>query len=198
VAVIDATETETIGERLRRLRMERGASQRELSGPGVSYAYISRIEAGSRRPSVKALRVLAEKLDVTPEYLERGSDWTGTDYLLARVTERLRPAWVTERPPLLIDARDPHNVEVRWRRIYAEPDEDAAAAGLRGGLSDAREDTGGSLTEALMRVIEDEDAFDRADAERVRVLKAAREVEMMEVGRPLDDEQRNDDFEFEV
>src|SRR5437660_8781291 len=50
---------ESIGQRLRRLRLERQLSQRELSSPGVSYAYISRIEAGARRPSVKALRQLA-------------------------------------------------------------------------------------------------------------------------------------------
>jgi transcriptional regulator with XRE-family HTH domain len=66
--------TETVGARLRRLRLERGFSQRELSGPGVSYAYISRIEAGERRPSVKALRVLAAKLGVSAEYLETGSE----------------------------------------------------------------------------------------------------------------------------
>lgn len=65
---------ETIGQRLRRLRLERGFSQRELSAPGVSYAYISRIEAGARRPSVKALRVLARKLGVSAEYLETGSE----------------------------------------------------------------------------------------------------------------------------
>ena len=65
---------ETVGERLRRLRLERNLSQRELSGPGVSYAYISRIEAGTRQPSVKALRVLARKLGVSPELLETGSD----------------------------------------------------------------------------------------------------------------------------
>ena len=39
---------ETIGERLKRLRLDRGFSQRELAAPGVSYAYISRIEAGTR------------------------------------------------------------------------------------------------------------------------------------------------------
>ena len=66
--------TETIGVRLRRLRTERGLSQRELSGPGVSYAYISRIEAGARRPSVKALRTLAQKLGVSAGYLETGSE----------------------------------------------------------------------------------------------------------------------------
>jgi tetratricopeptide (TPR) repeat protein len=65
---------ETIGERLRRLRLERGLSQRELSAQGVSYAYISRIEAGARQPSVKALRKLAAKLGVSPEYLETGID----------------------------------------------------------------------------------------------------------------------------
>src|SRR5438067_9279447 len=66
--------TESVGQRLRRLRLERGLSQRDLSSPGVSYAYISRIEAGARRPSVKALRMLAKKLGVTAEYLETGSE----------------------------------------------------------------------------------------------------------------------------
>lgn len=64
---------ETIGQRLKRLRLEKGLSQRELAAPGVSYAYISRIEAGTRQPSVKALRRLATKLGVTAEYLETGS-----------------------------------------------------------------------------------------------------------------------------
>jgi len=70
---------ETIGERLRRLRLERGLSQRELEAPGVSYAYISRIEGSARRPSVKALRALAPKLGVTVEYLETGSEIRKTD-----------------------------------------------------------------------------------------------------------------------
>ena len=65
---------ESIGQRLRRLRQERGLSQRELSEPGISYAYVSRIEAGVRNPSEKALRALAPKLGVTPLYLETGSD----------------------------------------------------------------------------------------------------------------------------
>jgi tetratricopeptide (TPR) repeat protein len=67
-------QVETIGQRLRRLRHERGLSQRELASPGVSYAYISRIEAGARRPSVKALRMLAKKLGVSADYLETGSE----------------------------------------------------------------------------------------------------------------------------
>jgi tetratricopeptide (TPR) repeat protein len=70
----EGTGGETVGERLRRLRTERGLSQRELSEPGVSYAYISRIEANTRTPSVKALRKLARKLGVASEYLETGSE----------------------------------------------------------------------------------------------------------------------------
>ena len=62
----------SIGKRLKRLRLERGLSQRDLSSPGISYAYISRIEADKRTPSVKAMRRIAGKLGVTVEYLETG------------------------------------------------------------------------------------------------------------------------------
>lgn len=71
---IETQEDETVGTRLRRLRIERQLSQRELACDGVSYAYISRIEAGTRDPSVKALRKLAAKLGVTAIYLETGTD----------------------------------------------------------------------------------------------------------------------------
>ena len=70
---------ETIGDRLRRLRLERGLSQRALSSPGISCAYISRIEAGARQPSVKALRKLAPQLGVTVEYLETGRQETNAE-----------------------------------------------------------------------------------------------------------------------
>jgi transcriptional regulator with XRE-family HTH domain len=63
---------ETIGQRLRRLRIERGFTQRSLATDGVSHAHISRIEAGTRDASVKALRVLAIRLGVSADYLEHG------------------------------------------------------------------------------------------------------------------------------
>jgi tetratricopeptide (TPR) repeat protein len=78
---------ETIGARLKRLRVERGLSQRELSSPGVSYAYISRIEAGARTPSVKALRMLARKLAVSVEYLETGRDASEAEERELRLTD---------------------------------------------------------------------------------------------------------------
>jgi transcriptional regulator with XRE-family HTH domain len=50
---------QTLGERLRQRRLELGLSQRDLSEPGISYAYISRLESDARTPSMKALRKLA-------------------------------------------------------------------------------------------------------------------------------------------
>jgi tetratricopeptide (TPR) repeat protein len=79
---------ETVGARLRRLRLERGLSQRDLSSPGITYAYISRIEAGERTPSMKALRMLGLKLGVTPEYLETGSELAPSELRELRLAEQ--------------------------------------------------------------------------------------------------------------
>jgi len=64
----------TVGGRIRQRRLELGLSQRDLAAPGVSYAYISRIEANARKPSVHALRKLAPKLQVSVYWLETGKD----------------------------------------------------------------------------------------------------------------------------
>src|SRR6266849_10722610 len=72
-SVSEGRTTESVGARLKRLRLQRGLSQRDLSSPGISYAYISRIESGARTPSVKALRRIAAKRGVTVEHLETGA-----------------------------------------------------------------------------------------------------------------------------
>jgi tetratricopeptide (TPR) repeat protein len=79
LSVSEGRTPEGVGARLKRLRLQRGFSQRDLSSPGVSYAYISRIEAGARTPSVKALRKLAQKLGVSVEFLETGRDIRDVD-----------------------------------------------------------------------------------------------------------------------
>jgi len=87
---------ETLGQRIRRLRLERGLSQREIEGPGVSNAYISRIEKGERTPSLRAIRTMAAGIGVTPEYLETGRDHTTTDELAAEALRLSDGAlWVT-------------------------------------------------------------------------------------------------------
>jgi tetratricopeptide (TPR) repeat protein len=76
-----------LGERLRRLRLERGLAQRDLATPGVSAAYVSRIEAGQRQPSARAIRLLAAQLRVSPEYLEAGRELTSEEERELRLTE---------------------------------------------------------------------------------------------------------------
>jgi transcriptional regulator with XRE-family HTH domain len=64
----------TVGDRIRERRLALGLSQRELACEGVTYAYISRLEANTRQPSVKALRKLAPKLGVSAHWLETGEE----------------------------------------------------------------------------------------------------------------------------
>jgi transcriptional regulator with XRE-family HTH domain len=87
LGVLADSTAESVGARLKRLRLERGFSQRDLSSQGVTYAYISRIEAGARTPSVKALRKLARKLGVSVEYLETGSELREVDDRSIRLAE---------------------------------------------------------------------------------------------------------------
>jgi transcriptional regulator with XRE-family HTH domain len=135
---------ETVGQRLRRLRHERALSQRDLASPGVSYAYISRIEAGARRPSVKALRQLAPKLGVSVEYLETGRDLSDRDQRELRLAE----AELTLRLE-----QDSPDAEAEFAVLLAEAqaagDTEAAArarAGL-GELADRRGDFATAISE---------------------------------------------------
>jgi tetratricopeptide (TPR) repeat protein len=91
---------EPIGSRIRRLRNERGLSQRAITGPGVSISYVSRVESGERIPSMKALRVIAPKLGVSTEYLETGVEPGELEARLAEAELELRvgdPAAALER-----------------------------------------------------------------------------------------------------
>ena len=58
--------------RIRAAREQAGLSQRQLSFEGCTAAYISRIEAGARTPSFQILRVLAETLGVSADFLATG------------------------------------------------------------------------------------------------------------------------------
>ena len=131
---------ETIGQRLKRLRLERSFSQRELAAPGVSYAYISRIEAGTRQPSVKALRKLAAKLEVSADYLETGSELDPAGARELRLADlelavRLGDGTDVERPlrELLDEASAAADNDTAFRARVAL----AAIAEERGNLKDA-------------------------------------------------------------
>jgi transcriptional regulator with XRE-family HTH domain len=65
---------ETVGQRVKRLRRQRRLSQRELAKrAGISVGFLSHIENGGRKPSLRTLRKLAPPLGVTADHLETGA-----------------------------------------------------------------------------------------------------------------------------
>lgn len=67
-----------VGQRLQEARRAAGLTQRQLSFDGCTSAYISRIEAGARVPSLQILHEFARRLGLTPEYLATGKS-AGSD-----------------------------------------------------------------------------------------------------------------------
>jgi len=67
-----AAETNLLGARVRNLRQARGLTQADVAGADLSVAYISRIEAGQRRPERRTLELIANRLGTTAEYLLTG------------------------------------------------------------------------------------------------------------------------------
>lgn len=90
-----------VGRRLKEARKRAGVSQRGLSFPGCSPAYISRIEAGDRVPSLQLLREMGRRLGVSEDYLaygrEPGEIASRTGFLEAEVALRLDETEIAER-----------------------------------------------------------------------------------------------------
>lgn len=150
---------ETLGARVRRLRLERGLSQREISAPGATYAYISRIEAGQRGPAYKTIRVIAAKLNVLPEFLETGRNATATDDLAERAFKMTDGAlWI------VLTAE---GVTLSWQE-----------AGDRYQL----DRPGENLTEALLIALDRVGELARLDVEEERI--QARREEILRERRP--------------
>ena len=61
-----------VGQRLRQAREAAGLTQRDLSFEGCTAAYVSRIEAGARVPSLQILREFGKRLGVSADFLATG------------------------------------------------------------------------------------------------------------------------------
>jgi tetratricopeptide (TPR) repeat protein len=84
-----------VGQRLRQAREAAGLTQRNLAFEGCTAAYVSRIEAGARVPSLQILHEFAKRLGVTPEYLATGrpeGEDLSSELLEAEVALRLGDA----------------------------------------------------------------------------------------------------------
>ena len=62
-----------VGTNIREVRTRLGMTQAQLAAPEFSISYISAIERGKIRPSLKALSILARRLDVPLTFLLEGS-----------------------------------------------------------------------------------------------------------------------------
>lgn len=81
-----------VGRRLKEARRAAGLTQRELSFEGCTAAYVSRIEAGARVPSLQILREFGKRLGVSADFLATGSHDAGdlsSELLEAEVALRL-------------------------------------------------------------------------------------------------------------
>jgi transcriptional regulator with XRE-family HTH domain len=109
---------ETLGQRIRRVRTERGMSLAKVSGPDFSRAFLHQVEHGRSQPSTRVLRVIAGRLGTEVDYLlegrlpgvERELALEKGRVLLARGNARralaaLRPAIESMEWPLGTDAR---------------------------------------------------------------------------------------------
>lgn len=127
-----------VGERLRQAREAAGLTQRELSFEGCTAAYVSRIEAGARVPSLQILHEFAKRLGVTPEYLATGraeGEDVSSELLEAEVALRLgdddRAAQLYEAARADADSPEAHaRVQLGLGRLALRHDEIANGIGL--------------------------------------------------------------------
>jgi tetratricopeptide (TPR) repeat protein len=119
-----APATAELGQRVRRLRNERGLTQTELAAARVSKEYISQIETGKTRPTQQTLEWLAEQLGVDLNYLEDGvsdCDYREHEAIVVRAEE----AVLEKRYRDGVDAiasleRTPCTPELHLRALFAE------------------------------------------------------------------------------
>ncbi|HVC85979.1 MAG TPA: helix-turn-helix domain-containing protein [Gaiellaceae bacterium] len=108
-----------VGARLRDARERAGFSQRRLAFPGCTAAYISRIEAGARVPSLQMINQLAVRLDVSGQWLATGIELTTSEPLeLVEAEVALRLGEIEEAE--------------RHFRVHLQPGDPARGAALAG------------------------------------------------------------------
>jgi tetratricopeptide (TPR) repeat protein len=109
-----------LGIRLRSARETAGLSQRQLAFDGCTAAYISRLEAGARVPSLQMVNELAVRLGVSSQWLA-----TGVDASFAEPTDLLEA-----EVALRIGDIDEADRLYRARLVPGDPCRAAAVAGL--------------------------------------------------------------------
>jgi tetratricopeptide (TPR) repeat protein len=171
------------GPRLREARLAAGVSQRQLALAGCTAAYVSRIEAGERQPSLQLIHAFARRLRVSPEYLTTGvhADSGPSDLVEAEVALRLgevEEAGRMFRERLEEDPASPQALAGLGRIAFGEDDLVTAIDLLEQALASRRghclEDAG--AVEALARAYATTGALEAAVALLDRAAQEATEA----------------------
>jgi transcriptional regulator with XRE-family HTH domain len=102
------------GRRLRSTRVARGLTQEAVAGKEISGAYVSRIEAGQRRPEPRVAELLAERLGTTLDYLVTGVE--------PKYAEEIRLA--LRYAELALHSGEAHDAEVQLRKLLIDSSSD--------------------------------------------------------------------------
>src|SRR5437763_13110071 len=79
---------QAVGAKIREVRKAKRYTQSQLASPDFSVSYISAIERGQIHPSLRALEILARRLDLS-----------STDFLAGNAQSQLRGATPTSTSP---------------------------------------------------------------------------------------------------
>lgn len=157
------------GLRLRELRVERRLSLSDLSGPGMSISYLSRLESGARPPTEKSVAYLAERLNVSQSTLAAATPAVAPvlSRLLATAASGAEITAETLREALTRQEADPG---VRWQALWL-----LAATESRQGLRDEERATLESLSR-LSDEIQDPVLRVRARSRLARCLRSIGDI----------------------
>jgi transcriptional regulator with XRE-family HTH domain len=132
---------ESLGERVRNLRLRKQLSQAQLAWPELSDSYVSLIESGKRSPAPSMVALLARKLGCSESYLLTGV----TEETISGLRETLEYAQIALQNGAAAEAR------IRFSEVLTDPalaDLPALAHEARWGHALALEATG-ALEEAI-------------------------------------------------
>lgn len=135
---------ESLGERIRNLRLRKNMSQAQLAWPELSDSYVSLIESGKRTPAPSMVALLARKLDCSTAYLTTGV----TEEAMTGLQETMRYAQIALQNGATNEAR------TCFAEVLSHPalaDLPALAHEARWGHALALEATG-SLEEAIVEL----------------------------------------------
>jgi tetratricopeptide (TPR) repeat protein len=122
------------GSRLRRLRLARAMTQKQLAGDRYTHAYVSSIEAGRRMPSRDAVEHFAQQLGVDVDELLTGRP----PDLAARLDLRLHEARLALSSGSLEEADAGFGAIIKEARKFDLPSIEARAEEARGLLLERR------------------------------------------------------------